>query len=450
MKRFATFIIFITLTVTAVIAQNIAGSWTGKLNVGGTELNVVLNFTKDSKGKLSCTLDSPDQGAKGIPAEVVSDDLKNLEVTINAIGATYVGTLKDGVIEGTFTQNGVSFPLNMKPGAVSVNRPQEPKAPFTYTTKEVEIHNTTENVILSGTLTYPEDYGKMRPTDVPVVVMVTGSGQQNRDEELFGHKPFLVIADYLARHGIASLRYDDRGTGSSSGDASTTTIQTNMDDAESALNFVRKLKDFGKAGILGHSEGGMIAFMLGAKNKPDFIVCMAAPGVRGDSVLIEQNRIMLRYGGMTEKQSKEYCDRLRHIFDLIINCNNTDDAETLEHNVEQQLGQGLPNGLIKSLCSPWMRQFLSYDPSDDIRHTVCPVMAINGTSDIQVFAPSNLSAIRYLLSHNNKLNLIKKYNGLNHLFQHSLTGNPLEYGKIEETISPEVLQDIATWINSIF
>lgn len=444
------FVLFIALAVVAVRAQNIEGSWTGKLNVGGMELNLVLNFTKGNDGKLCCTLDSPDQGAKGIAAEVVNDNPKELKVTINAIGAAYEGMLENDEIKGTFTQNGFSFPLNMKRGTVTINRPQEPKAPFTYTTKEIEIRNTADNVTLSGTLTYPEGYDKMKQKDVPIVVMVTGSGQQNRDEEIFGHKPFLVIADYLARHGIASLRYDDRGVGGSSGDASTTTLQTNMGDAEFALDFVRKTKGFGKVGVLGHSEGGMIAFMLGAKGKPDFIVSMAAPGLRGDSVLIEQNRIMLRYNGMTEKQCKEYCDGLRYVFDLIINGSYINETEAFAHNVEQRMGQNLSKGFVDALCSPWMIQFLSYDPSNDIRNTICPVMAINGTSDTQVFAPSNLSAIRCLLSQNNKLNIIKEYNGLNHLFQHSLIGNPIEYSKIEETISPEVLQDMVEWINSLF
>jgi len=449
MKRILLLTLFSLITISFAVAQSLDGSWKGKLNVGGMELNLVLNFAHDADGKPTCTLDSPDQGAKGIPAEVVSEDPQKLKITVNAIGMAYEGALTDGELRGTFTQGGVSLPLNLKPGTVQINRPQAPKAPYPYKTEEVTISNSAANITLSGTLTYPVGYEKMKKKDVPVVVMVSGSGSQDHDEAIFGHKPFLVLTDYLARNGVASLRYDDRGVGRSTGDASQITTQTNMTDAEAALNFVKQTGKFGSSGLLGHSEGGIISFMLGAKGAPDFIVTLASPGVRGDSLLIEQTRTMLLYSGMTPKQCNNYCSGLRRLFDGIIAGKDAQAVLDMAADVEPLMGMKLTKDVVDAYYSPWVRSYLCYDPTDDIRNTRCPVLAINGTSDTQVAAKTNLGAIRKLLP-DNKKSVTKEYTGLNHLFQHSLIGMPTEYGKIEETISPDVLKDIAEWIKANF
>lgn len=449
MKRTLFLILFSLIVFASAVAQSLDGSWKGKLNAGGMELNLVLNFTHGADGKLICTLDSPDQGAKDIPAEVVNDDPKQLKVTVNAIGMSYEAALTEGELRGTFTQGGFSCPLNFKPGTVQLSRPQEPKAPFPYTTEEVAISNSSANVMLSGTLTYPVGYEKITKKDVPVVVMISGSGSQDRDEALLGHKPFLVLADYLARNGVASLRYDDRGVGRSTGDAATITTQTNMTDAEAALTFVKQTGKFGSYGLLGHSEGGLISFMLGAKGAPDFIVTLASPAVRGDSVLIEQNRTLLRFSGMTKTQIDGYCAGLKLIFAHIINGKEIMNAPDLAANVEQAMGQKLSEGFLEAFNTPWMRYYLAYDPSDDISQTRCPVLALNGASDTQVAAKTNLNAIMHLLPANRKT-MTKEYVGLNHLFQTSLTGLPMEYGKIEETMSPAVLKDIVEWIKANF
>lgn len=278
-------------------AQTVDGSWNGKLDIGTAKLNVVFNFCKGDDGKTLCTLDSPDQGAKGIPAtvEYISED--SVAVTVPAIMAKYNGRVREGKIDGTFAQAGMSHKLVLSPGFVEIKRPQTPKPPFPYITEEVTFSNAKDGTVLSGTLSLP----LMRSISkkVPVVLMVTGSGQQNRDEELLGHKPFLVIADFLARHGIATLRYDDRGVGKSTGNVSDVTMTSNMLDAIAGIDFIRKDDRFSKVGMLGHSEGGTIAFLSASKyaDKLDFIVSMAGTGVRGDSIIIFQNRVMLESSG---------------------------------------------------------------------------------------------------------------------------------------------------------
>ena len=296
----------------------------------------------------------------------------------------------------------------MKRGEEKLNRPQNPVAPYPYKTEEVAFKNVADGATLVGTLSYPVGYKKGK---TPVVLMVTGSGQENRDEEIFDHKPFLVIADYLARHGVATLRYDDRGFGKSTGgDVGHATTLDFMRDAASGIDFLRASKQFSRVGILGHSEGGSIAFMLGAKGKVDFVISMAGVGVKGDTALTAQANKILELTGQSMRFSTH---------------------------------QYRMNAIIKR--SPWLNFFIDYDPSADISKTLCPVMAINGSRDIQVISSLNLAGIKAHLKPNPK-NIIKEYPSLNHLFQHCKTGNVLEYRMIEETISPEVLEDIVRFI----
>ena len=397
------------------------GSWSGKLNVGAVSLTLVLHL-EQTDGYVTASLDSPDQGAKGIPAykEFLSDD--SLALKVQQIGMTYRARLKNNKLDGTFTQNGMSLPLVMTKGVAEAKRPQTPKEPYPYATEEVMFRNTTDLATLVGTLTWPVDYDKNAKQKPTVVLMVTGSGQQNRDEELMQHKPFLVIADYLARHGIATLRYDDRATGASvGGDVKNATSEDFARDAAAGLEYLRNTKAFSKVGILGHSEGGLIAFMLGGKKGrdnivegyPDFIVSLAGPGVKGDTLLAAQGNRILSLSGMPADMTVE---------------------KYRQQDAVQQM--------------PWLKWFIDYDPSADIAATRCPVFALNGDRDCQVISSQNLTAIERLLP-KSKQHLIKEYPGLNHLFQHCTTGLVTEYSEIEETISPEVLSDIANWINSL-
>ena len=393
----------------SLVANAQEGRWKGELNVPGMKLPVVFNFSSEG-----CTMDSPSQGAVGIKTDWTRSENGDVKISIPTIGGSYEGRLEGKEIKGVFKQMGMSFPLNLI--EARLNRPQTPVAPFPYTTEEVKFKNG--DIELNGTLTLPAGFSKK----TPVLVMVTGSGQQNRNEELFNHKPFLVIADYLARHGIASLRYDDRATGASvGGEVAKATTEDFMRDAAAGLRFLRSKKIFRKIGVLGHSEGGCIAFMLGAKRKgkgvessiestPDFIISLAGPGVKGDTLLVAQGNRILSLSGQPANM-------------------------TIENYRQQQA----------VLQMPWLQWFINYDPSTDIRNTHCPVLALNGANDSQVISSLNLSAIRQLLPKSKK-NFVKEYPELNHLFQHCTTGLPTEYGQIEETISPEVLQDIVEWI----
>jgi hypothetical protein len=390
------------------------GSWSGKLKAGAMSLTLVLHL-EQADGYVKVSLDSPDQGAKGIPVfkEYLSDD--SLAVKVEQIGMTYRARLKDGKLDGSFAQNGFSIPLVLTKGAVSeVKRPQTPKPPYLYETEEVTFRNDADGATLAGTLTWPVGYDKQSKQKPTVVLLVSGSGQQNRDEELFDHKPFLVIADYLARQGIATLRYDDRATGASvGGEVKNATTEDFSRDAAAGIDFLRSRKAFAKVGLLGHSEGGSIAFILAAKKKTDFIVTLAGPGVKGDTLLAAQGNRILSLSGMPADM-------------------------TVEKYRQQQAVQ----------ASPWIKWFIDYDPSDDIRQTRCPVFALNGERDCQVISSQNLTAIQKLLPKSKK-NLVREYPAQNHLFQHCTTGLVAEYGQIEETISPEVLSDIAQWINSL-
>ncbi len=387
------------LVALSVSAQNINGSWHGELNIGFSKIPLALNLPSSGNP----TLDSPMQGAKGLLVDVTYLSSDSLSCLFPTIRASYSARLHDGELKGIFEQNGFQYALNMKPGMTILSRPQTPQPPFPYKTKEVTFTNPKADISLSGTLTLPEG-AKC------VLLMVTGSGNQNRDEELLGHKPFAVIADRLARVGIATLRYDDRAVGKSIGGNKfpNLTTQDNCDDALSGIEWLRNYGKFKKVGVLGHSEGGTIAFMLGAMQKVDFIVSLAASVVRGDSVLLEQNKFM----GLQDLT----IEQLRQM---------------------PTLKQGL-----------WFQYFLDYDPRPDIRKVSCPVFALNGSNDVQVFASQHLPALRRSLA-NNKHHLIKQYEGLNHLFQHCQLCLPTEYGQIEETISEAVLAYIISWVQQV-
>ena len=451
MNRQISLLIGIGLAI-SIQAQTLDGEWKGILQAGAQKLNVVFNFKKTEDGKFQCTMDSPDQGAKGIPAtmKVITPDSFNVEIP--ALRVRYDGKLKKNEIKGTFNQGGMSFDLNLTPGELVRNRPQTPVAPYSYKSEEVVFINEKDQSVLSGTLTYPVGYEKMNKINVPVVLMVSGSGAQNRDEEVFGHKPFLVIADYLAKNGIASLRYDDRGVGQSKGDISNLTTEGNMRDAEAGTEYLKKLNKFAKVGVLGHSEGGTIAFMLGEKGKIDFVISMAGAAIKGDQILLEQNQRLLKTLGMPDQQIADYCKILAELF--IYKGKDVEDPQEVLNEIIARSQANIPDGakanLLKVLTSknPWIDYFISLDPSKAISGVKCPVFVLNGEKDLQVIASSNLDTIKKLLS-NDKTNRIKSYPGLNHLFQTCQTGDVTEYGIIEETISPEVLEDIKVWIKSL-
>lgn len=439
-------------------AQDLKGAWKGLLEVGPAKLNIVFHIHDDN----NVTMDSPDQGAMELPTKVVCMQEDSISVTMPRLGAQYAGKLVGEEINGTFSQIGHSFPLILKRGEIKMNRPQTPQPPFEYTTQEVVFHNKgidaktglpTEGgeAWLGGTLSYPKGF----KTGMPVILMVTGSGQQNRDEELMGHKPFLVIADYLARHGIATLRYDDRGVGKSTGNMAMITLQSNMLDAEAGIDYLKSTKKFGKIGVLGHSEGGIISYMLAARGKADFVVSLAGPVLPGDSVLLMQNRDVLTTAGLDKDNVEKYATALSRVFkyrmsEQKMKFSNKPESLvpmlTMDINLMPELRKNLIE-TVKMVDSPWLVSYLKYDPATDIRKINSPVMLIIGDNDKQVNATANIQAAENILPKAVKAkSLLKAYPTLNHLFQPSETGSPGEYAKIETTISEEVLDDITSWI----
>ena len=412
MKKARYFFLILMLTASVQVgAQSLDGTWKGVLSVGLQKLTLILHV---SEAERSVKLDVMEQGVKELPLAVNVLENDSLNVAMAQIGLHYAGRLRNGVIEGTFSQNGFTTQLIFNKGEVVLKRPQEPKPPFPYRVEEVKFDHKEANVTLAGTLTFPEGYKEGQK--VPVVLMVTGSGPQNRDEELMGHKPFLVLADRLARHGIASLRYDDRGVGQSTGDFSSATTAALATDALAGIRYLRGLKKFSCVGILGHSEGGSIAYMLGAGGNADFIVSLAGPACKFDTLM------MLQLNGLSKVQGAK---------------------EDVVHSVAEtrQL-------LLSKDNSLWMKSALDMNFSKFLPLIKCPVMALSGSNDLNVPAEFNMLSLQNGLPHNSK-NVIKIYPGLNHLFQHSPTGNPLDDVNIDETMSEEVMNDVYTWINKV-
>lgn len=422
-------LIFLLLCFASIVAKaqsgDAKGAWTGKLNVYGTELTLVFHL--DS---VNCTLDSPDQGIKGVPAKL-EHTATGIKVTIASINASYEGVNMGESIMGTFKQHGQSFPLTLKPGTVKRNRPQTPVGPYPYQTQEVSFSNGS--AVLKGTLVLPENHTQ----NTPVLLMVTGSGLQNRDEEIFEHKPFAVIADALARQGIATLRYDDRGFGGSTGDLVNVTTEDLKNDALAGVELLRK--QFKRVGILGHSEGGTIGLMLAAEGKVDFVVSLAGGVVSFEKTLLDQNRWTLQQAGYSQDVTDRYCTALESLFDELKAGGN---PEPTNHGLPAELEQNLQIAKAQS-STPYMRYFLGLDLTDRLGKITCPVLALNGTKDRQVNSEENLNALQNGLAGQKE---IKAMEGLNHMFQHCNTGNPSEYKDIEETFAPEALEIIVTWM----
>jgi len=461
-KLFLTFILLPTLMF-AQQNQRFAGSWMGKLNVGAVQVRLGVNLSVDKNGLITALLDSPDQNAYGIKTDTTIISGDKITIKVKKLMASYEGTIVQGdsVINGKWTQGGQTFDLILKKmlAPVVLKRPQEPKPPFPYKSEEVTFLNEKANIELAGTLTIPEGKGPF-----PAVVMVTGSGQQNRDEALMGHKPFLVIADYLTRNGIAVLRYDDRGTAKSKGVFATSTSYDFADDAEAGLTWLKKqpLIDQKHVGIAGHSEGGLIAPIVASRNKNvNFIILLAGPGLTGEDIIMAQSEIISQKSGVNADEIKKSLSLNKAIFDVVKK--EPDNAKAkeacrklLEDAIknETSLTDEAKNTQMKSidskidpLVSPWYRTFLVLDPKQYLTKTKCPVLALNGTKDVQVPFKEDLEAIdKYLKLAGNRNYTIMKIEGVNHLFQHADTGLPSEYGNIEETFAPEALKAMSDFI----
>lgn len=447
------------------LAQDITGEWNGVLSVQGMKLRLVFHVAKTDAG-YTATMDSPDQGAKGIPMTSARFENNVLTLEHNLAQIVYAGTVDaTDSIAGKFTQAGQSFLLTLRRKATvfeKPKRPQEPVSPFPYVSEEVSFVNGKENIRLAGTFTFPKEKAPLA-----TVVLISGSGSQNRDEELMGHKPFLVLADHLTRNGIAVLRFDDRGSFASEGNFAAATSNEFATDVEAAVAYLKTREEVnkGKIGLIGHSEGGLIAPMVAARNKDvNFIVLMAGPGIRGSEILLRQQTLIGRANGVKEEDLKATVDLNTAIFKMVNEITNTDtlktkitnylreqsktvaalattDTKKIEEMKEMQLAQ---------LMSPWMLNFIRYNPSPVLEKVKCPVLAISGSKDLQVPSIVNLNAIETALNKaKNKNFVIKELAGLNHLFQECKTGSPNEYAGIEQTISPSALEVITQWIGGL-
>jgi uncharacterized protein len=454
--------LLLCLTALQLQAQDISGKWYGALKIGGNTLRLTLELSKSDSGYAGRMI-SVDQGNASLPLQSVSLNGNTVDLKSSVGGIVYTGTTDGNLIRGTFTQNGQKFPLEFGRAPIEKlvpRRPQEPKEPYPYTAEDVTFFNVRDSITLAGTLTFPAGGGKF-----PVVILISGSGPQNRNEELMGHKPFLVLADHLTRNGIAVLRYDDRGVGKSKGNFNKATTADFANDVDAAVAYLktRKETDRKKIGLIGHSEGGIIAPMVAARNGDvRYIVLMAGPGVKGKDILELQVELMGKAGGATEADAKKEAKQIREITDILTMNGDSSVISSAFWAYINNAYANLPDSIRKQvsrpqyamqyarLNTPWMKYFLSYDPATALEKINIPVLALNGSKDLQVWAPQNIPAIEKALKKaGNRNYVVKELPGLNHLFQECKTGGSDEYGEIEQTLSPVLLAEITAFIKKL-
>lgn len=460
-------LIFLPLNIFAQSEKDLTGIWEGNLVINpSVELPIVFKFERNDEGVYYCKMDSPSQGAKDIPTESVTLIDDSVIVDVKVVAGSYVGKIdwEKSEINGKWNQGGQSFDLMIKKveQATTLNRPQEPKEPFPYNSEDVYFKNKIDEIKLAGTLTYPKD-GK----SFPAVVLISGSGPQNRDEELLGHKPFLVLADHLTKNGFAVLRFDDRGVGESEGDFRAATTEDFAKDVLAAAEYLKTREeiDHNKIGLMGHSEGGVIAPMAAVQNDEiAFIVLLAGTGLVGEEILYLQSRLIEEASDTPVEEIKRNLDFSSKIYQIIKTNNDLSESEKqikdlfwqeyAEMNDTEKERIGDPETFLQMqlrfVLTPWFKFFLTYDPVPALEKVTCPVLAIIGEKDLQVPPKENLPAIEEALKKGGNQNFMaKELPGLNHLFQTAETGSPLEYGKIEETISPLALDTITDWLNEV-
>lgn len=469
MKAFSTILLITAMmlwikpVIWAEEEPSIEGIWQGVLKVQTIELRILFKIKKSPDGTYTAFMDSPDQGATDIPMDSVTWENGILKIEKKSLAGAYEGKLveKGTKIEGTWSQAGRSLPLNLSKTdkAPEIKRPQTPKKPYPYKEEEVSYKNAQADITLAGTLTIPQGDGPF-----PAVVLITGSGAQDRDETIYKHRPFLVIADYMTRRGIAVLRVDDRGVGGSTGKISEATSEDFAVDVLSGVHFLkgRKEIDAKKIGLIGHSEGGIIAPIAAVKSQDiAYIVLMAGTGLTGEEILYLQGELIARAEGLSEEEIQKSREQQERIFAVVKREKDTASIEkglrklyeediaklSTEERKKEELTDEEWKAEVKRILTPWFRFFLTYDPKTALRKVKCPVLAINGELDLQVPPKNNLPVMEQALKDaGNADYTIMELPGLNHLFQTAQTGAISEYAKIEETIAPDVLKLIGDWI----
>ncbi|OFX82367.1 MAG: hypothetical protein A2W99_09850 [Bacteroidetes bacterium GWF2_33_16] len=456
------FFTLILLVSMNAFGQSIEGQWNGMLEVQGMKLRLVFNITKTDTGYLA-TMDSPDQGAKGIPVTEVSFENKTLRITITSAAIEYTAEFNnENIFKGSFNQAGYSFPLDLSLEKLEkpiITKIQDPIKPYPYYEENVKFENKVEKFFLAGTLTMPSKDGNF-----PVVVLITGSGPQDRNEEVFGHKPFLIIADYLTRNGIAVLRFDDRGTAESEGDLKGSTTMNFVTDVESAVEYLKTRKEINKnkIGLIGHSEGGIIAPIVASKSKDiAFIVLLAGTAIPGDQLLLLQQELISKAMDLSDEEINKNKQINKGAFDIVLKSSNDESMRVDLTNYIKEVSKNEPDSekpaslskdeyikmQVDQLISPWMVFFIKYNPYDVLKDVKCPVLALNGEKDLQVPPKVNLEALQSGLAEGGNKNVtVTELAGLNHLFQECKTGAPFEYAQIEQTFSPVALNEIFQWI----
>jgi pimeloyl-ACP methyl ester carboxylesterase len=454
--------------VAAAEPATIAGTWEGSLVLGDAGLRLLFNFTIDANGRLDGTMDSPDQGAYGIALDSVALADNVLRCEVRRISGVYEGTFDPAkrTVVGQWQQGGRSFALTLRPATpVKLKRPQEPKPPYPYAEEEVSYRNSADGVQLAGTFTKPKRLGRF-----PAVLLLSGSGPQDRNEELMGHKPFLVLADDLTRRGIAVLRVDDRGVGGSTGSRDAATSEDFAADALAGVAYLKARVDVDsrRIGLIGHSEGALVAAMAAAKSKDvAFIAMLAGPGVKGTELLLLQASLVSEITGVSAGLRAFNRETQQRMFAIVQEEKSQQAARaklaalweerkkdaaastTLGDQEKRFIaaGDATMRSQLDIMTSPWMRHFLGYDPAATLKRVRVPVLAINGLIDLQVPARQNLPAIEAALKAGGNTNVrIVELRDLNHLFQKATTGSPAEYGTIEETMNPQALSMIGEWV----
>jgi len=465
MKLLISFTILCCSFLNANAQADFTGSWKGK--IAAFNLTIIINIS-EKDGKLVASMDSPDQGAKNIPCDQVVVNGNNISVSVSVIGANFNGNLSADkkTIEGKFNQGGGSYDLVVGKGEMAApkEKPQTPVPPFSYKAEDVEYDNSDKSVHLSGTLTYPSSGSKF-----PAVILISGSGQQDRDENIMGHKPFMVIADRLTKLGFAVLRVDDRGIGKSTGEVAKASSSDFAKDVITSIEYLGKRSeiDLNRIGLMGHSEGGLIASIVAAERKDiSFVVLLAGPGINGAALLAEQGEQILLKSGVSKEAVAVYTPLYKKM--IQISTQETDSLTIAMNaykavadwkkatplNYQKEIGMDTKEGsdaimhnLVSGFSSPWMKYFLKSEPSIFIEQISAKVLALNGEKDIQVIASTNTEGIKKALQKSKSPSYeVKILPGLNHLFQTCKSCSITEYGTLDETFSEAALSEITQWL----
>lgn len=456
------FITLLLLISSGIFAQEpIVGSWEGTLHIQNKALRIRFHI-EASDSLYHSRMDSPDQGAFDLPTTRTSFRDNKLEIIASGLGLFYRGTLLQDTIEGTLNQGGMPLPLNLyRFVKTAPDRPQTPQEPFPYAAEELLIPAGDGDRVLGATLTLPAGKGPF-----PAVMLIAGSGPNDRDETVFGHKPFLVIADHLTRQGFAVLRYDKRGVGKSTGNFSTATIEDFANDARAVVNYLKQQEEIDpdRIGLLGHSEGGLVSAMLAAGNRDiAFAVLMAAPGTTGMEIVLDQNQISLTHQGVEPETIEELQKLNRETFGMLLEWKGTEEDRTALRDQLSRFWNKLPllvrmkvekeaflRSQFNAMTMPGYLSFLRADPSLYLKEVTCPLLALNGEKDTQVPAVKNIRAITSALEIAGNKNVETRiYPGLNHLFQECITGLTDEYAKSEQTLAPVILNEVGEWLKEV-